>query len=152
MSIEWYLYCKTCNNVMDDSINHGANILRSMVKAAPHIKAALDADTSGYLEVGIMAYSRDAIDFAIAHLGHELELHSENYDVVPLVQENVISEREKALEQLVKDWSDFVSTTALSTVTDKDKTFKLWNWNDEWVERHLNLEIRSRQLLSEGKQ
>jgi hypothetical protein len=66
-------------------------------------------------------------------------------------QDTKVSEREKALEQLVRDWSDFVMATALSTVVDKDKTFKLWNWNDEWVERHNNLENRSKQLLNEGK-
>ena len=65
-------------------------------------------------------------------------------------QDTKVSEREKALEQLVKDWSDFVMTTALATVVDKDKTFKLWNWNDEWVEKHNSLENRSKQLLKEG--
>ena len=66
MSEEWGLHCKTCNKSTEDGINHGEEILRGLVRATPHIKAALDADKSGYLEFGIMAYNRtDITQFAL---------------------------------------------------------------------------------------
>jgi len=56
MSTYWGLRCKTCDECSEQDINHGEEILRGLAKATPHIKAALDADKSGYLEFSIMGY------------------------------------------------------------------------------------------------
>ena len=79
MSEYWGLHCKTCDKSTDHDFNHGEEILRSLVKATPHIKAALDADKSGYLEFSIMGHhGSDITIFALEeHVGHELEIESE---------------------------------------------------------------------------
>ena len=79
MSEYWGLHCKTCGISTDHDINHGEEKLRGLVRATQHIKAALDADKSGYLEFRVMGYDWSNItDFAVyTHAGHELELESE---------------------------------------------------------------------------
>jgi hypothetical protein len=79
MSEYWGLHCKTCDESTNHVFNHGEEILRSLVRATPHIKAALDADKSGYLEFSIMGHhGSDITIFALEeHVGHELELESE---------------------------------------------------------------------------
>jgi len=79
MSEYWGLYCKTCDKSTDHEFNHGEEILRSLVKATPHLKAAFDIDTSGYFEFHLMGHNwSDVTGFALEeHAGHELELESE---------------------------------------------------------------------------
>jgi hypothetical protein len=53
--------------------------------------------------------------------------------------------RERELEQLVRDWRDFLHHTALSA--GEKEAFSIWDI--QWIERHLELEKRSKKLLEE---
>lgn len=87
MSREWGLHCKTCDVSSVCEINHGEHILRSLVKAYPHIKAAQEADDSGYLVVSIMAHdwlADDIFSYLSNHHEHDLELIDEYGQLEPL--------------------------------------------------------------------
>lgn len=87
MSKEWGLHCKGCDRYSVCEINHGEHILRSMVKVYPHIKAAQQADDSGYLEVSIMGHQHladDIFNWLSEHGEHVLELIDEYGRVEPL--------------------------------------------------------------------
>lgn len=84
MSNYWSMYCKTCSQHSESDFNHGEHILRGIVKAAAHCKAAKSADDSGYLEISVMGHGSELIDFCIAHEGHELELADEYGRFEPL--------------------------------------------------------------------
>ena len=78
MSEYWGLHCKTCDKSTDHDINHGEEILRGLVKAMPHIRAAKAVDNSSYLEFSIMGHrGSDIIGFAEDHAEHELLIESE---------------------------------------------------------------------------
>ncbi len=53
--------------------------------------------------------------------------------------------RTRDMEQLVRDWRDFLRYTALSV----GETQSLTIWKMDWIERHLELEKRSQKLLNE---
>lgn len=55
------------------------------------------------------------------------------------------SKQEIDLEQLVRDWRDFLRSTALSVGEKQALTI----WDIQWIERHLDLEKRSKKLLGE---
>lgn len=88
MSTYWGLHCKTCNVLSGHDLNHGEEIIRGLVRATPHIKAALDADKSGYLEFSIMGHGySDIMQFAVwDHAGHDLELNNEYGENEPIEQ------------------------------------------------------------------
>ena len=85
VSTEWGVHCKTCDSSTIQGFNHGQAVVRSLIKAAPHIKAALAVDESGLLSFDVMGYRwSDIVDFVLEHTGHELELESEYGDTEPL--------------------------------------------------------------------
>lgn len=79
-------HCKTCGAFTVSDINHGDHILRDVAKAAPYIKAALEAERE-YLDINISAHSGDFIPFLVEHYGHELEIHGEYGPPEPIVFE-----------------------------------------------------------------
>lgn len=87
MGTEWGLRCKTCDALSPDEFLRGEHMLRSMVKAYPHIKAVKEADKSSYLEISIMGYGwcSDAFFSWLAHhYTHDLELQNEYGQREPL--------------------------------------------------------------------
>lgn len=99
MSIYWGLHCKTCNICSDATLNHGEHILRGIVKAAPYIHAALEADDSGYLEISVMGYGQGLISFLNNHTDHELELYNEYGEFKP-VDHNLIALSDEARKKI----------------------------------------------------
>ncbi len=91
MSNYWSLHCKTCNVESDTNINRGDHILRGMVKAYPHLKAAQRADESGYLEFHVMSYGTGLFSFLQEHDGHEIDLTDEHgkFEPVEALKKNV---------------------------------------------------------------
>jgi hypothetical protein len=62
-----------------------------------------------------------------------------------VVEDSSKSKQERDLEQLVRDWRDFLRSTALSV--GEKQAFTIWDI--QWIERHLELEKRSKKLLEE---
>jgi len=87
MSTYWSLHCKTCSALSESDFNHGEHIIRGIVKAYPHIKAALEADDSHYLEVSVLGHGEELISFLHAHYPHDLELYNEYGQSEPLIKE-----------------------------------------------------------------
>ncbi len=87
MSNYWSMHCKTCNVESDTNINHGDHILRGMAKAYPHLKAAQQADESGYLEFHVMSYGAELFSFLQEHDGHEIDLVDECGKFEPIIIE-----------------------------------------------------------------
>ena len=77
MSTEWDFHCKTCDEYSEDLINRGDHVLESIFRLRHHIAAIKQEDTTGYLEVTIMAHGDAFIDFIVKHHDHEIELHNE---------------------------------------------------------------------------
>lgn len=95
MSTNWGYQCRTCDVRSGSIYNHGQDVLRGLAKAAPHIKAALEADESGYLEISALCDNGNAIFFLREHAGHDLELLSEYGDIETLAKDpEVLFERQ----------------------------------------------------------
>jgi hypothetical protein len=86
MSNYWRMHCKSRGHYSESDFNHGEEILRSMVKVFPHIKAAQDADESGYLEFNVMAHGSELFSFLREHEGHELDLADEYGRFEPIIE------------------------------------------------------------------
>lgn len=95
MSTNWGYQCRTCDTRSGSIFNHGQDILRSLAKTALHIKAALNVDASGYLEISILNDHVGAVSFLCEHADHDLELISEYGDIETLVKDpTVLFERQ----------------------------------------------------------
>jgi hypothetical protein len=110
VSKSWGYQCRTCDERSGSIYNHGQNILRGLAKAAPHIKAAFEADDSGYLEISALSDNGNAIFFLREHGGHDLELFSEYGDIEPLdVDPSVIFERQlQIFERAVSKYGEAI--------------------------------------------
>jgi hypothetical protein len=78
------MHCKKCDEYSESDFNHGESILRGIAKAAPHCRAAQEADSSGYLEISVLGGGSELISFCNDHEGHELELADEYGRFEPL--------------------------------------------------------------------
>lgn len=77
MSTYWGYRCKTDGSESEHWMNHGDRTLRDIAKLASHFKAIREGDTTGYIEVAVVAYGFEPIDWVVEHLGHDVELLNE---------------------------------------------------------------------------
>lgn len=98
MSTYWGFHCKTCPQdrepcneddqstpYSDHRMNHGQGALRNIANFARHFKAIGLGDSTGYIEMRVMAYGSGPIYWVIEHEGHDIELHNEYGKVEPIM-------------------------------------------------------------------
>lgn len=90
MSTYWSLHCKQCDLVsIDDGINHGQHILRSIHALREPIVAIYTQDKSDYLSIEVMGHynASDIWAFLVEHQGHEMDLKNEYGGIEPIEEE-----------------------------------------------------------------
>lgn len=81
MSTSWHLHCADCDERSESIYTHA--ILADVLAAAPHLQAAQQATTTGYLEFHLMAHGTSIVAFAVeTHPGHDLRIINEYGETV----------------------------------------------------------------------
>lgn len=77
MSEYWTYRCNICNTECSESNNHIESILFRILKMSDSIKQIYDLDIKDDLQIEVMFYGREYIDFLISHNGHDIVISSE---------------------------------------------------------------------------
>ena len=71
MSESWHFKCLNCDKENEDGLNHGDKILLYALRNVDTIKALLEGDETGYIQISIMGMGIEPISFLMEHYGEE---------------------------------------------------------------------------------
>lgn len=78
MSNHFTIYCRTCDACPGwDGINHGSHVIADFYRMRHKLAELYEMDTSGYLEVYVLAHGQALPHFLVEHKDHELVLRDE---------------------------------------------------------------------------
>ena len=82
MSTNWTYKCNTCKVECEECGNRIDKVLLDILKMSDSFKQIRDADTTGYIEFGIIGHQPELIEFIIEHHKHDIVILSEYGDYI----------------------------------------------------------------------
>ena len=133
MSKIWRFKCLKCDKETEDGLNHGDKILLNLLRHVDMIKALLDSDESGYIEISIMSSGTEPIDFLMEHYGygHDVVIHSE-YGDIERTDDRIDDVKEKYNTNLAKDLANEVKSMKRQFILKGQHLELLRNMCVEW--------------------